>query len=397
MEEKATHTLHIETIRAELNRILDEWLHLHYRMAAILVVIAFVVEIGLAFFIARSEILTTTIERYVLKFILAPSGLAGLCLLATTLTIRDKRVPHRAKVYVVSLTYVAICFIYYTAHSAFIAIYSLYAIAIFMTTTYADYKLTGLISVLSLVSLLVSELFFQWDLDKISVFDDVNRLVELLVAVAVLIGCSLVSGVTIHYERRKNEASLRREVEREIMKESLLYDELTGSLNRKALHEELKSLEKTPPTAPLVFGIADIDHFKSVNDLYGHHVGDLCLMEFACILSEYFGESSVYRYGGDEFCVILRNTTLSTAEQLCERVQNRLRRVEFEGVLDLKPTASFGLTAYSESEGVTRLFNHADEALYEAKITRNSIRVLRYASSEPGRRMQITSQEDVSL
>jgi len=120
-------------------------------------------------------------------------------------------------------------------------------------------------------------------------------------------------------------------------------------------------------------------------------------MEFACILSEYFGESSVYRYGGDEFCLILRNTTLSAAELLCERVQSRLRRVEFEGVLELKPTASFGLTAYSENDGATRLFNHADEALYDAKITRNSIRVLRHASSEPGRRMQITSQEDVSL
>jgi diguanylate cyclase len=289
MEERNTHTLHIESIRAELNRILDEWLHLHYRLTVILVLIACAVEIGMAFFIAQSDILTTTVQRYILKFIVAPSGLALVCLMISTTVIRSKTASYRAKVYVVSLMFVAVCFIYYSAHSAFIAIYALYAVAIFLTTTYADYKLTGLVSALSIVSLVVSELFLKWDTDKVGALDNANQLVQMLVALSVIIGCALVSAVTIRYERRKNEASLKREVERELMKESLLYDELTGSLNRKALHEEIKLLERTPPTAPLVFGIADIDHFKSVNDLYGHHVGDLCLMEFACILGEYFG------------------------------------------------------------------------------------------------------------
>ena len=395
MEEKFSHTLHIETIRGELNRIVDEWLHLHFRLTLFFVILAFAVEIGMAFFIAQSEILTTTIERYILKFILAPSGLAGLCLLGSIWAMRSKTIPHRAKIYIVSLVFVAVCFIYFTAHSAFMAIYSLYAIAIFLTTTYADYKLTGLVSVLSVVSLTISELFLKWDVDKTSVFTDANRMVEFLVALSVVIGSALVSSVTIQYERRKNEASLRREVERELLKESMLFDELTGSLNRKALHDAIKTLEQTAPTAPLVFGITDIDHFKSVNDLYGHHIGDLCLMEFACILCEYFGESSVYRYGGDEFCLILHNTTLSAAEQLCERVQNRLRRVEFEGVTGLKPTACFGLTAYDEKIGATNLFNQADEMLYEAKLIRNAIRTSQHTTASPDRRFRVFSQDDV--
>lgn len=395
MEERNNRTLHIEQIRTELNRILDEWLHLHYRLTAILVFIALVVEIGMAFFIAQSEILTTTIFRYVLKFILAPSGLAALCLLVSTIAIRGKKVSFHTKSYILSLMFVAVCFIYYTAHSAFIAIYALYAVAIFLTTTYADYRLTGTVSALSIVSLVVSELFLKWDVDKIGALENANQFVQFLVALSVLTGCALVSSVSIRYERRKNEASLRREVERELLKESMLYDELTGALNRKALHEALKALEKTPPTAPLVFVITDIDHFKSVNDLYGHHVGDLCLMEYACILSEYFGDSAVYRYGGDEFCMILRSTTLSDAEQLCERVQNRFRRIELDGVSNLRPTASFGLTAFSEAEGAGRLFNRADEALYDAKIARNTIRTTRQTPIAP-RRFRISSQEDVS-
>ena len=283
-----------------------------------------------------------------------------------------------------SLLFVLICFVYYTAHSAFVAIYALYVFAIFLTTTYADYKLTTLTTLCSLASIIVSELFFYWDLDKVSVFEDAHRLFDFLIALSVIIGCDLLARVTIRYEQRKNEATLRREIERELLKESVLYDELTGAHNRKALHDELRRLELAAPTRPLVFCIADIDHFKSVNDLYGHHVGDLCLIEFAGILCEYFGESSVFRYGGDEFCLILKNTLLPEAEQLCERAQARLRRVEFEGMSDLRPTASFGLTEYCAQDGVSRLFNQADEALYEAKQTRNSIHIYRRTETPQG-------------
>lgn len=393
MEETSQHTLPIESIRNDLNRILDEWLRLHFRLVILLVAVALLVEIFIAFFIAGSEILKTTIPLYILKFIVAPSGLSCLFLGISFFALRSVRFSQRTKQYVVSLVFVLICCVYYTAHCAFVPIFAIYPVAIFLTTTYADYTLTGITSALSLVSLTVSELFIYWDHDKISVFSSSGRMVDFLVILAILIGCSIVSSVTIHYERRKNEASLRREVERELLKESMLYDELTGAYNRKALHNELRQLEQTPPTGPLVFCIADIDHFKSVNDLYGHQVGDLCLIEFACVLCDYFGESAVYRYGGDEFCLILKNATIDEAKQLCERAQIRLRRVDFEGVSALKPTASFGLTAYHEADGVTRLFNQADEALYEAKRTRNAIRVYQ-RSARPVSGFHILSQED---
>lgn len=393
--EETTRTLHVESIRGDLNRIVDEWLHLHIRLTAALVAIAFLVEVFLAFLIARSAILTTTIGIYIVKFIMVPSGLAGICLLAAYFTVYGKRFSQKTKIYSMSLLFVLICFLYYSAHSAFVAIYALYAFAIFLTTTYADYMLTGITSLASVVSLTVSELFLHWDLDKVSILDSADRMVDFLVALAIIIGCSIVSSVTIQYERRKNESALRREVERELLKESMLYDDLTGALNRKALHEELRRLENTVPAGALVFGIADIDHFKSVNDLYGHYVGDLCLIEFACVLSEYFGESSVYRYGGDEFCLILKNTTIASAEQLCERAQLRLRRAEFEGVPGLKPTACFGLTEYTGPDSTPRLFNQADEALYDAKCVRNAIRVYHHSPVSAAGNFRISSQADI--
>lgn len=218
MEQPNRNIVQIDLIRNDLNRIIDEWRKLHFRLAIVFVVIAFIIECILAVLIANSEILTTTVARYIVKFIAIPSGLAGISLAAGALALRSRHVDRNVKIYTVSLLFVFICFIYFTAHSAFIVTASLYVFAIFLTTTYADYCLTGVVSAFSVVSLFLSELFLRWDLDKVSIFADSSRMLDFLVTVCVLLGCSLVANVTIHYERRKNQASLRREVERKLLK-----------------------------------------------------------------------------------------------------------------------------------------------------------------------------------
>ena len=132
---------------------------------------------------------------------------------------------------------------------------------------------------------------------------------------------------------------------------------MTGVYNRKALLNALRLLDQQGPNELLVFGIANIDYFKEVNDRFGHHVGDLCLIEFASVLSEYFGESSVYRYGGDEFCLILPKITIETAVSVSERVQSRLYRVALSEAPALKPTVSFGFSLLHAEGDPSRLFN----------------------------------------
>ena len=185
MEDANPHSLHMETIRRDLNQIVEEWLHLHFRLTAVLVLLCFLVECMMAFFIANSEILTTTISRYILKFIAIPSGVASLSLLAGSLLLRAKLLSQQTKIYAVSILFVFICFVYYTAHSAFVATYALFSAAIFLTAIYADYRLTGIVSLLSVTSLVISELFLHWDLDRVSIVADSNRLVNFLVAVSI--------------------------------------------------------------------------------------------------------------------------------------------------------------------------------------------------------------------
>ncbi len=381
MEKSSQQSLQINAIRRYMSRIVDEWIQLHFRLAIVFVAVAFIVEIIFAIFIVQSSILTTTIWRYILKYILIPTGISVMSLFVCKAIIRSSRISRNVKIYVVSLLLVLFCFIYYTAHSAFIAVYALYAFAIFLTATYADYRLTCFVTFASVASIVISEFWLHWDLDKVSIFSDSIRMIDFFIAVAILIGCCIVASVTIQYEKKKNEASIRKEVERELLKDSLLHDEFTGVFNRKALHDALHRLETEDLKKSIIFGIADIDHFKDFNDRHGHHIGDLALTEFACILSDYFGENSVYRYGGDEFCLILRNISLEETILRCKRLQERFSKVEFEDITDLKPTVCFGLTVLHIGGDATQVFNQADEALYEAKKTRNDVCVYGRSSS----------------
>ena len=140
------------------------------------------------------------------------------------------------------------------------------------------------------------------------------------------------------------------------------HDALTGLYNRKAFEEELPILEETDIALMLV----DVDYFKSVNDTYGHDVGDLVLKGVADVMQHAFRSSDmVFRLGGDEFAVILVNMQQEYKTVLTKKIQRmREKLAEKEG--DPKVTLSIGV-AFRSDPGEETLFKKADLALYESK------------------------------
>jgi diguanylate cyclase (GGDEF)-like protein len=125
----------------------------------------------------------------------------------------------------------------------------------------------------------------------------------------------------------------------------------------------------------IAFLMIDIDHFKQVNDTYGHLQGDAVLHELARILTSGARESDVCaRYGGEEFGIILHETTEQGARTLAERMRAKVAAATFPG--DQKLTISIGVAATAEPTLFTTLMEHADRALYAAKQGgRNQVRV----------------------
>lgn len=151
-------------------------------------------------------------------------------------------------------------------------------------------------------------------------------------------------------------------------------DDLTGLANRRAAMKQLEAAIDTSHKRgiPLALIIADIDHFKSINDEHGHPVGDAVLKSFSQIIASSVRRSDfVGRFGGEEFVLILPSATAGTALSVISRVQDRLRMHKFLGSAKKRPidsvTASFGVALIREGESATDLIVRADRKLYEAK------------------------------
>ncbi|UCV15392.1 biofilm regulation diguanylate cyclase SiaD [Quatrionicoccus australiensis] len=157
----------------------------------------------------------------------------------------------------------------------------------------------------------------------------------------------------------------------EALRDAALHDTLTGLGNRRFLMERLKDeTERASRKGQLyAVGILDVDHFKLINDRFGHEAGDqaLCLIANAIkdALREY---DQCGRWGGEEFLIILPDTSLEFAVQVAERVRLAIRNTGFDfiegggGV-----TASIGITIYQPGEPYSAAVNRADSALLQAK------------------------------
>ncbi len=150
--------------------------------------------------------------------------------------------------------------------------------------------------------------------------------------------------------------------------ENALTDELTRLPNRRYMAQRfLQEMQRARRHHKgLAFVMIDIDHFKNVNDTYGHLQGDQVLAELAKILIACKRDSDVAaRYGGEEFALILHETNEAGAMTLAERIRASVEEATFPG--GLKLTISIGVAATDEESRFTSLMEKADEALYEAK------------------------------
>jgi diguanylate cyclase (GGDEF)-like protein len=148
-------------------------------------------------------------------------------------------------------------------------------------------------------------------------------------------------------------------------------DPLTQVNNRVAMDDcmrrewELARRHKTPLSLMLI----DIDHFKSFNDRYGHSYGDQILKSVAQTIRESVRASDmIFRYGGEEFVIILSNTEIAGAVLMAERIRRAIENMRLTAEAErVRVTASFGVTSLNSASSARDLLTHADQAMYQAK------------------------------
>lgn len=173
--------------------------------------------------------------------------------------------------------------------------------------------------------------------------------------------------------RLSDEMDTRKEVEQQLLILATK-DKLTNTYNRHKWSEQIQLLinlsdqDKTFSVISL-----DVDHFKKVNDTYGHQIGDKVLQQLANLLQKDLKiPDMVFRMGGEEFLLLLTKQGLKAASEVAERLRNEIETYQSEGLP--KFTVSMGVTEFHFGETENQLMTRADEALYRSKGNgRNSI------------------------
>jgi diguanylate cyclase (GGDEF)-like protein len=170
-----------------------------------------------------------------------------------------------------------------------------------------------------------------------------------------------------------------------LIKQLSQMDPLTNLFNRRSINQCLDQLNH-PVHENYALVLLDLDHFKHINDQYGHHKGDEALVKVSAILSQLLrGTDVVGRFGGEEFILILHHSSLEQAQQIAERCRSAIEQIELfsdEGQR-IQITASFGIAIAAAESRPQQLLSQADKALYQAKASgRNAVKIY-FAASEP--------------
>ena len=183
-------------------------------------------------------------------------------------------------------------------------------------------------------------------------------LVNIAISLAITTVVLIIAGITIGNYQKRLEAMATT-------------DKLTGLTNRQMfdfLYKQAWKANLRRKTALSIL-IIDIDHFKHVNDTYGHPAGDQVLQAVAKALAETLrGDDMLFRWGGEEFLALLSDCSIDQARVLAERLRSRVQeQAIYRGEATIQVTVSLGAAELQEDEEADRLISRADQALYRAK------------------------------
>ena len=188
----------------------------------------------------------------------------------------------------------------------------------------------------------------------------------------------LKARVRTQLRRKQYQDNLRTELEESV--DLSTKDGLTGVFNRRYFDIHVRQMvQKSQETKkPICIMMFDMDHFKQVNDTYGHPAGDAVLKTLATVLKSSFRITDlITRYGGEEFIVLLNNIDLQTCLQVAEKTRSLIEATEFAIPAEvgiIHKTTSIGVVEYHQGDTVEEFVSKVDKALYEAKETgRNKV------------------------
>ena len=305
---------------------------------------------------------------YMFKYIFIPMIIQIVTLVVCYFMIKADNMTNQKKDYlVIGLIFVSIGVISF-AYYSILPLILLPCITIVATALFADQALTIWSSV-AVVLLTVIDMIRYHILNtgKVAGLNWFGVLSIFLLFIVLL--CVMVVIVNKHTKALMNSitGSYNRQV---TLMSELMIDPMTGLYNRRSfedsLEKEIESVEQTGAKSYVT--IFDIDHFKEVNDTYGHSNGDIVIKALCKMMKEKSKDMGLaFRYGGEEFVILFHDVELSKVMNVVEDIRTEFRCYYFHFMNKDGITCSCGVAEYTKGESSKAWFNRADSALYKAK------------------------------
>ena len=197
------------------------------------------------------------------------------------------------------------------------------------------------------------------------------EILQLLIFGTVLFWFSLVGSYISSLRNRLSTTNHELSHALKTIEDLAIHDDLTQAYNRRQMHQELQRAKSIADRTGTPFSIAvlDLDHFKQVNDTFGHQKGDDVLKHVVNEINTRIRESDIIaRCGGEEFIVIMIDTDIAGAGKCAQKIHNGMHHIKFPGFPDsFSLTISIGITTYRPVEAIDDMIFRADKALYRAK------------------------------
>lgn len=305
---------------------------------------------------------------YMLEYIFIPMVIQIITLVVCYFMIKADNISNEKKNYVViGLIFVSIGVISFTYYSI-LPLIMLPSLTIVATALFADQSLTvwSGIAVAVLTAIDMVRYHFVYT-DSVVGINWVGVLSIHLLLIVLL--CVMVVIVNTHTKALMSSimGSYNRQV---TLMSELMIDPMTGLYNRRSFEDSLeKEIERAEQTgAKSYVTIFDIDHFKEVNDTYGHSNGDIVIKALCKMMKEKSKDMGLaFRYGGEEFVILFHDVELSKVMNVVEDIRTEFRCYYFNFMNKDGITCSCGVAEYIKGESSKAWFNRADSALYKAK------------------------------
>lgn len=353
----------------EIAKINKRWQDLMIRVCFIIDIIIFVVELVLGVYFIREEYSSHYNEStYWIFYLLIPTFVNFATTTLAWFLVNRTKISEDKKNHVVSYALLAICFVVATVHGYYPVVLGVYIIPNFVATVVGDRKFVKHIFLATVICLVASTALIPLFAENWSVeWSIVMSLITLVILV--ILFCL---GIAISELMNQKDLLLRfSSIENNRMREEVSRDLMTGLYNHAEFFNRLDEYFKEPAlrNKQLTVVMIDADNFKDINDNYGHLNGDIALISMARFIKEGVGKKGVvFRFGGEEFAVILPDISSEKAFEMFEELRVKISQIKFPFMKESQLTISVGIYTRKESDiEPNSIIEKADIAMYKAK------------------------------